>query len=124
MNSITITIPLPLNDINAPHVAALLGFGGAQLGLPELKNPEMKTAKPARAAKPKEAPPKDDAPAVSAAELQAMLMPAVETLGSAGLKAVFAKHGASRFSELKPASYAQVAADLKAAVAEQTGEEN
>lgn len=103
--SITVTFPLPLSPEQAAVIAPLLGAGGDAAAAPRRGRPpkaEAAAVEPAKAAE----------PAMPAEAFSARLDAAVKALGAGGVKEVFAKFGAKKFSDIKPADYAKVAAAL------------
>lgn len=60
----------------------------------------------------KAAEPKVEEPAVSADELRGAIQNAIKTHGEAPVKEVFTKHKAKKFSDIKPAQFEAVLADI------------
>lgn len=116
MNTITITLDLPLNADQEAALAVLTG-GNTNEAAPAAK----------RGRKPKDAEPAPAAPAepeMSSVAFQAVLARSMKALGGPDVKAVFATFNAKKFSDLKPSDYAKVAQALDAAVAAKNSAED
>lgn len=119
MNTITITLDLPLNADQEAALAALTGGNTNEAAPAAKRGRKPKDAEPAptAAAAPAE-------PEMSSVEFQAVLARSMKALGGPDVKAVFATFNAKKFSDLKPSDYAKVAQALDAAIAAKTSAED
>lgn len=118
MNVITLNLSFPLTAEQRDLLATLLDAGVAAAA-PTADAPAKRGRKPKEEAAAAPAAPAE--PQMSTEDFQAVLSTAVKKLDGTTVKAIFAKFGgAKKFSDLKPADYAKVAADLNAALAAKT----